>query len=105
MDSSNLRLGESTVPKGGKLEFIQLVIGQTGNVYGEENMLIHYIPVYDTPFQLHIFWPSGTERRSKLTFSESISLSLKTRLMTLLNMTQETSNFPAYLHLKMELLL
>ena len=43
------------MPKGGKLEFIQLVIGQTGNVYGEENMLIHYIPVYDTPFQLHIF--------------------------------------------------
>ena len=39
----------------------------------------------------HVFWPYDTERRIKLTFSESVSLSLKTRLMTLLNMPQETS--------------
>ena len=47
------------------------------------------------PFELHVVWPSDTER--KMTLSESISLSLKTRLMTLLlmmlqNMPGETSS-------------
>ena len=42
-----------------------------------------------TPFELHVFWPSDTEHRIKLTFSESVSLSLKMRLMTLTNMLQE----------------
>ena len=32
----------------------------------------------------HVFWPFDTERRIKLTFVESVSPSLKTRLMTLL---------------------
>ena len=53
------------------------------------------IPINDAPFELHVFWPSGTERRIQLTFSESVSLSLKTRLLGLLNMPQETSNVPA----------
>ena len=45
---------------------------------------IYYIPIIDTSFD--------TESHVKLTFSESISLSLKMRLMTFLNMPQETSN-------------
>ena len=61
--------------------------------------MLYYIPINDTPIELHVFWPSDTERRIKLTFSESVSVSLKTRLMkllmiTLLNMPQETSNVP-----------
>ena len=52
--------------------------------------------------ELHVFLPSDTESRIKLTLSESVSLSLKTRLMmflmmTSLNMRQETSNVPASL--------
>ena len=38
---------------------------------------IYYIPINDTPFDLSVFWPSDTERRIKLTFSESVSLSSK----------------------------
>ena len=45
---------------------------------------IYYIPIIDTSFD--------TECHVKLTFYESISLSLKMRLMTFLNMPQETSN-------------
>ena len=92
---------------------------------------LNYIPINETPFELHVFWPSDTGCRSKLTFSESVSpqeleaimsqyaisskwllkifiqifkeylraklqapvvsLSLKTRLMTLLNMPEKTS--------------
>ena len=43
----------------------------------------------DTPFELHVFWSSDTVSRIKPTFSESVSLSFKTRLMTLLNVPQE----------------
>ena len=58
---------------------------------------MYYISINDTFFELHLFWLSDTECCIKLTFSESVSLSLKTRLMvfvmmTLLNMPQETSN-------------
>ena len=64
--------------------------------------LFFYTPINDTPFELpvHAFWPSDIERLIKLTFSESISLPLKIKPMTLLKMTllnklQETSNVPA----------
>ena len=46
----------------------------------------YYIPMNDTSIELHVFCPSDTERRIKMMFSESVSLSLKTRLMALLNM-------------------
>ena len=49
----------------------------------------------NTPLELHVFWPSDTEHHIKLTFSESISLSFKTKLMTLLNMPKEMSDVPA----------
>ena len=44
-----------------------------------------FIPINDPPFKkgLHVFEPSDKESRIKLTFSESVSLLLKTRLMTL----------------------
>ena len=51
----------------------------------------YYIPINNTPVEMHVFWPYDTERRIKLTFSEFVTLSLKTKLMTLLNNPQETS--------------
>ena len=42
---------------------------------------LYYIPITDTTSEQSIFWPSGTESRiNELRFSESISLSFKTRL-------------------------
>ena len=44
-------------------------------------MAAYYIPMNDTTLELSVFWPSDTESRiNELRFSESISLSLKTRL-------------------------
>ena len=44
----------------------------------------YYIPITDTTLELIFFWPSDTESRTnELRFSESISLSFKTRLMRL----------------------
>ena len=41
----------------------------------------YHIPINDTSFELSVFWPSYTESRiNPLRFSESISLSFKTRL-------------------------
>ena len=41
----------------------------------------YYIPINDTYFELSFFWPFDTERRiNELRFSDSISLSFKTRL-------------------------
>ena len=43
--------------------------------------VVYYIPITDTTLELPIFWPSDTESRiNELRFSESISLSFKTRL-------------------------
>ena len=42
---------------------------------------LYYIPINDTSFELSVFWSSDTESRiNELRFSESISLSFKTRL-------------------------
>ena len=44
---------------------------------------IYYISINDTMFELSAFWPSDTESRiNKLRFSDSVSLSFKTRLMS-----------------------
>ena len=43
--------------------------------------IFYYIPISDTSFELSVFWPSDTESRiNELRFSDSISLSFKTRL-------------------------
>ena len=43
--------------------------------------LLYYIPINDTTLELSVFWSSDTESRiNELRFSESISLSFKTRL-------------------------
>ena len=40
-----------------------------------------YIPINDTTLKLSVFWPSDTESRiNELRFSDSVSLSFKTRL-------------------------
>ena len=45
------------------------------------NISVYYIPVNDTTLELSVFWSSDTESRiNELRFSESISLSFKTRL-------------------------
>ena len=42
----------------------------------------YYIPISDTTLELSVFWPSDTESHiNELRFSESISLSFKTRLL------------------------
>ena len=44
-------------------------------------MCIYYIPINDTSFELSVFWLSDTENRiNELRFSDSVSLSFKTRL-------------------------
>ena len=44
-------------------------------------LLLYYIPITDTTLELSVFWPTNTESRiNELRFSESISLSFKTRL-------------------------
>ena len=44
------------------------------------NKTIYYIHISETTLELSVFWPSDTESRiNKLRFSESISLSFKTR--------------------------
>ena len=44
-------------------------------------LILYYIPITDTTLELSVFWPSDTESRiNELRFSESISLSFKTRL-------------------------
>ena len=58
----------------------------------DKNNQNYYMLINDTPFELHVFWPSDIQRRIKLTFSDYVSLSLNTRLMPLLNMPLETSN-------------
>ena len=45
------------------------------------SICFYYIPITDTTLELSVFWPSDTESRiNELRFSESISLSFKTRL-------------------------
>ena len=59
--------------------FYLLVLGQV-QVY-IVNKILYYIPINDTTLELSVFWPSDTESRiNELRFSESISLSFKTRL-------------------------
>ena len=44
-------------------------------------MGFYYIPITDTTLELSFLWPSDTESQiNELRFSESISLSFKTRL-------------------------
>ena len=54
----------------------------------------NYIPINDMPFELSVFLPADPESRiNELMFSESISLSFKTRLGLLSN---STGNTPVY---------
>ena len=44
-------------------------------------VIFYYIPINDTTFELSVFWLSDTGSRiNELRFSESVSLSFKTRL-------------------------
>ena len=45
------------------------------------SLKFYYIPINNTTFELSVFWASDTESRiNELRFSDSISLSFKTRL-------------------------
>ena len=70
--------------------------------------IYYYTLINDTVFELHVFWSFDTKRRTELAFSESVSQSLKTKLMTLqmmalLNTPQETSNVPNVITFKNEI--
>ena len=57
---------------------------------------VYYIPINDMPFELSVFLPADPESRiNKLKFSESISLSFKTRLGLLSNSTGNTPPPPS----------
>ena len=46
-----------------------------------QDSMHYYIPINDTSFELSVFWLSDTESRiNALRFSDSVSLSFKTRL-------------------------
>ena len=46
-------------------------------------IMLYYMPITDTTLELSVFWPLDTESRiNKLKFSESTSLSFKTKLMS-----------------------
>ena len=50
---------------------------------GIYRIYFYYIPINDTTLELSVFWVSDTESQiNELRFSESISLSFKTRLMS-----------------------
>ena len=52
-----------------------------GTTMFEPNIIFYYIPITDTTLGLSVFWLPDTESRiNELRFSESISLSFKTRL-------------------------
>ena len=45
------------------------------------HIFFYYVPINDTSFELSVLWLSDTEIRiNKLRFSDSVSLSFKTRL-------------------------
>ena len=44
-----------------------------------EKKILYYILINEIPFALHVFWSYDTDRHIKLTFSESVPLSLKVR--------------------------
>ena len=47
-----------------------------------DNLIINYIHINDTSFELSVFWLSDTESRTnKLRLSGSVSIFFKTRLM------------------------
>ena len=51
------------------------------NVVDVHNNVVYYMPINDTTLELSVFWPSDTESQiNELRFSDSISLSFKTRL-------------------------
>ena len=48
-------------------------------------MALYYIPINDTSFELSVFWPYDSESQiNELRFSESISLSFKMRLTSVI---------------------
>ena len=51
------------------------------NISRDHVKISYYIPINDTSFELSVFWLSDTESRiNELRFSDSVSLSFKTRL-------------------------
>ena len=58
----------------------------------------YYIPINDTALELPVFWPSVTENRTnELRFSDSVSLSFKTRL-TLVTCFAATLHYVYFKH-------
>ena len=63
------------------VEHSQLAYAKCVANVSDTNNIYYYIHITDTTLELSVFWPSDTESRiNELRFSESISLSFKTRL-------------------------
>ena len=66
-----------------KSSVFELLYFSEGSVFA--GYLFYYIPIKDTTLELTVFWPSATESWiNELRFSESISLSFKMRLMSVI---------------------
>ena len=62
-------------------ESVNRILQECSSFYIYRGSYIYYIPITDRTLELYVFWPSDTESRiNGLRFSESISLSFKTRL-------------------------
>ena len=63
--------------------------GRTDNT---KHIPVYYIPITDTTLELSVFWSSDTESRiNELRFSESMSLSFKTRLTSVTSFCGDVS--------------
>ena len=68
------------------LSFLCIIcpLGQVKFSLDEYIMTIYYIPINNSSFELSVFWPSDTESGiNELRFSDSVSLSFKTRLKSI----------------------
>ena len=75
--------GEMTTYRGSIVQNKNLTLLAKVRTTGFYHILSYYIPITDTSLELSVFWPTDTESRiNELRFSESISLSFKTRLMS-----------------------
>ena len=75
LEDLDLILRERRLPWFGHVE------RSSGAVRTAYDIQIYYIPITETILELSVFWPSDTGIRiNELRFSESISLSFKTRL-------------------------
>ena len=59
--------------ENGNVNLYQLVISHYNSLHSVDYISLYYMPINDTPFELHVFWPSYINGvRIKLPFTESV---------------------------------